>query len=58
MGPTINPCGTSDMIVSKSLVTLLMRTHRKQVSFHLYHKLQILQLKGRVGQMKSTSPTT
>ena len=27
MGPTMEPCGTPDMIVLKSLVTLLMRTH-------------------------------
>ena len=25
MGPTMEPCGTPDMIVSKSLVTLLMQ---------------------------------
>ena len=27
MGPTVEPCEPPDMIVSKSLVTLLMRTH-------------------------------
>ena len=27
MGPTMEPCGTPDMIVSKSHVTLLKRTH-------------------------------
>ena len=27
MGPTMEPCGTPEMIASKSFVTLLMRTH-------------------------------